>query len=97
MTSWQDIQAEIEKGKGPGKEGGDFDSVRRAKYALVKQLTGRLYIPVNPASDSVSKRPMIGAKRRWMVIILLCGRNESRGSGVSAWIPRTVPAGKRCG
>lgn len=41
MTSWQDIQAEIEKGKGPGKEGGDFDSVRRAKYALVKQLTGR--------------------------------------------------------
>jgi hypothetical protein len=41
VTSWQDIQAEIEKGKGPGKEGGDFDSVRRAKYSLVKQLTGR--------------------------------------------------------
>lgn len=41
MTSWQDIQAEIAAGKGPGKEGGDFDSVRRAKYALVKKLTGR--------------------------------------------------------
>jgi len=41
VTSWQDIQAEIAAGKGPGKEGGDFDSVRRAKYALVKKLTGR--------------------------------------------------------
>ena len=57
----------------------------------------RLCIPAKPATRSGSKRPLIGAKRRWMVIILPCGRNESRGSGVSAWIPRTVPAGKRCG
>lgn len=41
MTRWVDIQKEIENGKGPGKEAGDFDGVRRSKYNLVKQLTGR--------------------------------------------------------
>lgn len=41
MTGWQDIQKEIEKGKGPGKSGGDFDGVRRAKYKLVKETLGR--------------------------------------------------------
>ena len=37
------------------------------------------YIPVNPATRSGSKRPLIGAKRRRMVITLLFGRKESRG------------------
>jgi hypothetical protein len=41
VTSWQEIQSEIESSKGPGKEGGDYDSVRRAKYSLVKHLSGR--------------------------------------------------------
>lgn len=41
MTGWQDIQKEIEKSKGPGKLGGDFDGVRRAKYKLVKETLGR--------------------------------------------------------
>lgn len=41
MTGWQDIQKEIEKGKGPGRSGGDFDGVRRAKYELVKETLGR--------------------------------------------------------
>ena len=56
-----------------------------------------VYIPVNPATDSGSKRPPIGAKRRWRVIIHPCGRNESRVSGVSAWIRPSVPADRRCG
>jgi hypothetical protein len=41
MTSWQDIQKEIEAGKGPDKPFGDFDGVRRSKYKLVSQITGR--------------------------------------------------------
>jgi len=54
-------------------------------------------IPAKPATDSGSKWPLIGAKRRWRIIVSLCGRNESRESGVSAWIPLAVPAGKRYG
>jgi len=41
MISWQDIQKEIEAGKGPDKPFGDFDSVRRTKYKLVSQITNR--------------------------------------------------------
>lgn len=41
MTSWQDIQKEIEAGKTDDKPSGDFDSVRRAKYNLVANLTKR--------------------------------------------------------
>jgi hypothetical protein len=61
VTSWQDIQAEIVKGKGPGKEGGDFDSVRRAKYSLVKQLTGRpllIYATAFHAPHKAQFRPI---------------------------------------
>jgi len=43
-----------------------------------------MYIPVKAATCSGSNRTPIGAKRRWQLIILLCGRNESRASGVSA-------------
>lgn len=41
MTSWQDIQKEIDSGKGPDKPFGNFDGVRRAKYKLVSEITGR--------------------------------------------------------
>lgn len=41
MTSWQDIQKEIQAGKGPDKPNGDFDGVRRSKYTLVSKITGR--------------------------------------------------------
>ena len=41
MTSWLDIQKEIEQGKSPEKPGGDYDAVRRLKYGLIKQITGR--------------------------------------------------------
>lgn len=41
MTNWQDIQREILEGRSSDKPGGDFDTVRRAKYKLVKQITGR--------------------------------------------------------
>lgn len=41
MTSWQDIQQEIASGRTPDKPTGDFDVVRRAKYKLVSQITGR--------------------------------------------------------
>jgi len=41
MTSWQDIQQEIQKGKSQEKPNGDFDGVRRSKYDLVKRITGR--------------------------------------------------------
>ena len=41
MTSWQDIQNEIAKGKAPDKPAGDFDGVRRRKYKLVSEITGR--------------------------------------------------------
>lgn len=41
MTSWQDIQNEIAKGKAPDKPTGDFDGVRRRKYKLVSEITGR--------------------------------------------------------
>ncbi|TRZ76386.1 MAG: hypothetical protein D4R93_03410 [Deltaproteobacteria bacterium] len=41
MTSWQDIQKEIDSGKTPEKPNGDFDGVRRAKYVLVSNLTQR--------------------------------------------------------
>lgn len=40
-TSWQDIQQEILKGRSPEAPSGDFDSVRRNKYELVKKITGR--------------------------------------------------------
>lgn len=41
MTSWQDIQKEILAGQSSEKPGGDFDSVRRAKYKLVSEITKR--------------------------------------------------------
>lgn len=41
MTSWQDIQKEIEAGKTDDKPSGDFDAVRRSKYNLVSNLTKR--------------------------------------------------------
>jgi len=41
MTSWQDIQKQISEGRAPDKPAGDFDGVRRAKYKLVSEVTGR--------------------------------------------------------
>jgi len=41
MTSWQDIQNEILRGRTPERPAGDFDGVRRAKYRLVAEKTGR--------------------------------------------------------
>jgi len=41
MTSWQDIQKEISDGITKDKPTGDYDAVRRAKYKLVKKITGR--------------------------------------------------------
>ena len=48
MTSWQDIQKEIieaqervNRGEFPGQRISGFDIVRRAKYDLVKNITGR--------------------------------------------------------
>jgi len=41
MTSWQDIQKAIEKGKAADKPSGDFDGVRREKYKLVSEVTNR--------------------------------------------------------
>lgn len=48
MTSWQDIQREIveaqqrvNQGQFPGQRVSGFDIVRRAKYDLVKSITGR--------------------------------------------------------
>jgi hypothetical protein len=41
MTSWQDIQKEILAGTSSDKPSGDFDSVRRAKYKLVSDITKR--------------------------------------------------------
>jgi len=41
MTSWQDIQKEILDGKTQDKPLGDFDVVRRGKYKLISEVTGR--------------------------------------------------------
>jgi len=41
MTSWQDIQKEILDAQTQDKPSGDFDTVRRNKYRLVKEITGR--------------------------------------------------------
>jgi len=41
MTSWQDIQKEILDGRAPDKPAGDFDGVRRNKYKLLSEITGR--------------------------------------------------------
>lgn len=41
MKSWQDIQKEILNGRAPDKPGGNFDGVRRGKYKLVSEITGR--------------------------------------------------------
>lgn len=41
MTSWKDIQNEIDATKSPEKPNGDFDLVRREKYKLVSNLTKR--------------------------------------------------------
>lgn len=41
MTGWKDIQNEINATKSPEKPNGDFDVVRRGKYKLLSDLTGR--------------------------------------------------------
>ena len=41
MTSWKDIQNEINATKSQEKPNGDFDLVRRAKYKLLSDLTKR--------------------------------------------------------
>lgn len=41
MTSWQDIQNEIEATKSAEKPNGDLDAVRRRKYKLLSDITGR--------------------------------------------------------
>lgn len=41
MTGWKDIQNEIDTTKSPEKPNGDFDVVRRRKYKLLSDLTGR--------------------------------------------------------
>jgi hypothetical protein len=41
MTSWKDIQDEINATKSSEKPNGDFDVVRRGKYKLLSDLTGR--------------------------------------------------------
>lgn len=41
MTSWKEIQNEIDATKSQEKPGGDFDSVRRGKYKLLSGLTKR--------------------------------------------------------
>ncbi|MDP1706445.1 MAG: ATP-dependent Clp protease proteolytic subunit [bacterium] len=41
MTGWKDIQNEIDATKSPEKPNGDFDAVRRGKYRLLSDLTGR--------------------------------------------------------
>jgi hypothetical protein len=41
MTGWKDIQSEIDATKSPEKPNGDFDVVRRGKYKLLSDLTGR--------------------------------------------------------
>ena len=41
MTSWKDIQNEIDATKSPEKPNGDLDAVRRGKYKLLSDLTGR--------------------------------------------------------
>lgn len=41
MTSWKDIQNEIDATKSPEKPNGDFDVIRREKYKLVSNLTKR--------------------------------------------------------
>lgn len=41
MTGWKDIQDEINATKSPEKPNGDFDVVRRGKYKLLSDLTGR--------------------------------------------------------
>lgn len=41
QKGWQDIRKEIEDTKSPDKPAGDFDKVRRAKYALVSGITKR--------------------------------------------------------
>ena len=41
MTSWKEIQNEIDATKSQEKPGGDFDSVRRGKYKLLSDLTKR--------------------------------------------------------
>ena len=44
MTSWQDIQNEISRGRTPERPAGDFDGVRRAKYKLIAEITGRPFL-----------------------------------------------------
>ena len=44
MTSWKEIQNEIDATKSQEKPSGDFDSIRRGKYKLLADLTGRSLI-----------------------------------------------------
>lgn len=41
MTSWKDIQNEIDATRSPEKPNGDFDIIRRAKYKLLNERTKR--------------------------------------------------------
>jgi hypothetical protein len=61
MKGWQDIKKEIEDGKSPDKPAGDFDGVRRAKYALVSALTKRPLVVYATAFQNPIKAQFAGA------------------------------------
>ena len=51
---------------------------KKTREAIKRLKSIHLLIPVNPATDSDSIRPPVGAKRRWLFIIPPSDRNGSR-------------------
>jgi hypothetical protein len=64
------------------------ESVKPISYlkAHASEMLRDLHIPVKPATNSGVIRPPFGAKRRWCIIILPSGRNESRKTCFFSWI-----------
>jgi hypothetical protein len=56
VTLWQELQQEVQAGRGPNAPAGDFDGPRRARLAKLRDLTGRPVILY--AADFLNKRKL---------------------------------------